>query len=93
MVLVSGEPGTGKTSFVLDLALKLEQSGYNGIFFSLEMAKKAISNRALSISTGIPTEKFLKKESLMKYLETELRKKKKKDYGKEYKSLEKKLED
>ena len=37
------------------------------------MGKKAISNRALSISTGIPTEKFLKKESLMKYLETELK--------------------
>jgi len=73
LILVSGEPGTGKTSFVLDMALKLEQSGYNGIFFSLEMAKKAISNRALSISTGIPTEKFLKKESLMKYLETELK--------------------
>ena len=67
LVLVSGEPGTGKTSFVLDMALKLEKSGYSGIFFSLEMAKKAISNRALSISTGIPTEKFLKKESLMKY--------------------------
>lgn len=73
LVLVSGEPGTGKTSFVLDMALKLEKSGYSGIFFSLEMAKKAISNRALSISTGIPTEKFLKKESLMKYLETELK--------------------
>ena len=25
---ISGEPGTGKTSFVLDLALKLEKSGY-----------------------------------------------------------------
>lgn len=73
LVLVSGEPGTGKTSFILDMALKLEKSGYSGIFFSLEMAKKAISNRALSISTGIPTEKFLKKESLMKYLETELK--------------------
>lgn len=73
LILVSGEPGTGKTSFVLDMALKLEKSGYSGIFFSLEMAKKAISNRALSISTGIPTEKFLKKESLMKYLETELK--------------------
>ena len=73
LVLVSGEPGTGKTSFVLDMALKLEKSGYSGIFFSLEMAKKAISNRALSISTGITIEKFLKKESLMKYLETELK--------------------
>jgi replicative DNA helicase len=73
LILVSGEPGTGKTSFVLDMALKLEKSGYSGIFFSLEMGKKAISNRALSISTGIPTEKFLKKESLMKYLETELK--------------------
>ena len=55
------------------MALKLEKTGYSGIFFSLEMAKKAISNRALSISTGIPTEKFLEKESLMKYLETELK--------------------
>jgi len=71
---ISGEPGTGKTSFVLDLALKLEKSGYNGIFFSLEMAKSAIGNRALAISTGIPVDKFQNGEqSLMHYLKEELK--------------------
>lgn len=71
---ISGEPGTGKTSFVLDMALKLEKSGYSGIFFSLEMAKSAIGNRALGISTGIPLDKFANgEESLMQYLEAELK--------------------
>lgn len=71
---ISGEPGTGKTSFVLDMALKLEKSGYSGIFFSLEMAKSAIGNRALAISTGIPVDKFSNgEESLMQYLRTELK--------------------
>lgn len=71
---ISGEPGTGKTSFVLDIALKLEKSGYSGIFFSLEMAKSAIGNRALAISTGIPVDKFSNgEESLMQYLRTELK--------------------
>ena len=71
---ISGEPGTGKTSFVLDMALKLEKSGYSGIFFSLEMAKSAIGNRALAISTGIPMDKFSNgEESLMQYLRTELK--------------------
>jgi len=71
---ISGEPGTGKTSFVLDIALKLEKSGYSGIFFSLEMAKSAIGNRALAISTGIPVDKFQNgEESLMQYLRTELK--------------------
>ena len=71
---ISGEPGTGKTSFVLDIALKLEKSGYSGIFFSLEMAKSAIGNRALAISTGIPVDKFQNgEECLMQYLRTELK--------------------
>lgn len=71
---ISGEPGTGKTSFVLDMALKLEKSGYSGIFFSLEMARSAIGNRALAISTGIPMDKFANgEESLMQYLKTELK--------------------
>ena len=68
--LVSGEPGTGKTSFVLDIALKLEKAGHRGIFFSLEMGKKAIGNRALSIQTSIPTEEFLSRESLKKFIES-----------------------
>lgn len=70
MILVSGEPGTGKTSFVLDIALKLEKAGHRGIFFSLEMGKKAIGNRALSIETSIPTEEFLSTESLKKFIES-----------------------
>ena len=68
--LISGEPGTGKTSFVLDIALKLEKAGHRGIFFSLEMGKKAIGNRALSIQTSIPTEEFLSAESLKKFIES-----------------------
>ena len=70
MILISGEPGTGKTSFVLDIALKLEKAGHRGIFFSLEMGKKAIGNRALSIETSIPTEEFLSTESLKKFIES-----------------------
>ena len=89
---ISGEPGTGKTSFVLDMALKLEKAGYSGIFFSLEMGKNAISNRILGMSTGIPIEKFLNgEESLMNFLKTELKEEEKERMFKRFEKFNQKV--
>lgn len=51
---IIAETGLGKTAFVLDLALRLTNSGYNGIFFSCEMDLDKISERVIANQLEIP---------------------------------------
>lgn len=54
IAIFMAETSIGKTSFVLDLALKLANNNYKGIFFSCEMDLEQIGHRVISNQLGIP---------------------------------------
>lgn len=74
IIIISGTPGTGKSSFCLDLALKLESAGNSGIIFSMEMGKEAMSGRTLGMKTAIPIENWEKKEKFLEFIESQNKK-------------------
>lgn len=51
---IIAETGLGKTAFVLDLALRLTNNNYKGIFFSCEMDLDKISERVIANQLEIP---------------------------------------
>ena len=53
LVVLAARPGTGKTSFSLNVARHACQSGYRVAFFSLEMSKVQLGMRLLSMETRI----------------------------------------
>lgn len=53
LVVLAARPGTGKTSFSLNVARHACQSGYRVAFFSLEMSKVQLGMRLLSMETHI----------------------------------------
>lgn len=74
IIIISGTPGTGKSSFSLDLALKLESAGNSGIIFSMEMGKEAISGRTLGMKTAIPVEEWDEKDKFLSFMEQQNKK-------------------
>lgn len=54
MIVVGARPGVGKTSFCLNLATNVAQSGATVALFSLEMSDEEIAQRLLSSRSGIP---------------------------------------
>jgi len=54
MYVVGGRPGSGKTSFALDLSLHVASQGKRVLFYSLEMSAKRLVCRLLSRMTGVP---------------------------------------
>lgn len=54
-VVVAGQPGAGKTAFVLDLLRRRAERGYGKqLIFSMEMSKEQVVQRLVSMNTGIP---------------------------------------
>ena len=73
--IIMAETGLGKTAFTLDLALRLTNNGYNGIFFSSEMDLDKISERVIANQLEIPLmflqnqkyyDKLMKEEQIKK---------------------------
>lgn len=58
MVTVAGTAGSGKTSLMLQVALREAELGKRVGIFSLEMKNKALWDRCASIKTGIPVERL-----------------------------------
>lgn len=54
MVIVAARPSLGKTAFVSNIALNIAKDNKPVLFFSLEMGRKQLIRRALSMETGIP---------------------------------------
>lgn len=67
--IITAETSAGKTAFALDLALKLEESGYRGIYFSCEMGIEQLTDRVLANYLKIPLSFFKNKTLLNKALE------------------------
>lgn len=53
LITIAGRPGHGKTALALTLALNLAQQGKPGLFFSMEMSKAELSQRALAMYSEI----------------------------------------
>lgn len=57
-VIVAARPSMGKTSFAQCIALNMAKKGGKVLFFSLEMSKKKLMNRMLSIESKVDSEKI-----------------------------------
>ena len=57
-ILIGARPGMGKTSFALNLAQNVVNTGKKCLFFSLEMTKEQLAERILSANAGVPSNKL-----------------------------------
>ena len=78
---IIAETGLGKTAFVLDLALRLTNNGYKGIFFSCEMDLVKLGHRIIANQLQVPLTLVQNKRTYEKMLERE-------DIKKEIKKIE-----
>jgi replicative DNA helicase len=53
LIIIGGRPGSGKTTFALNIATKMAWQGKKVCFFSLEMAKPELLDRIVKSQTGI----------------------------------------
>lgn len=67
LVIIAGRPGAGKTAFALNLCNNANKSGKRVAFFSLEMDKKELMERKLSMNTGVFYDKIRKPKQLTDY--------------------------
>ena len=51
--LIAGRPGTGKTSFLVDLAINAAKQGVPVTFFSLELGRRNLVQRFLAAEAGV----------------------------------------
>ena len=58
MILLSGDPGVGKSIFTTDLGFGMAKYGYAGAFYEMEMRDIQILNRKLSGFTGVEANKM-----------------------------------
>jgi replicative DNA helicase len=58
LVIVAARPGVGKTSLAQTISLGIARLGFPVFFFSLEMMRKRLAYRFLSIQTGLSTQVF-----------------------------------
>lgn len=55
---IAARPGGGKSAFMVQLLAQLAADGYKGMFFSIEMDRRAVCNRIMACVTGIEKRKF-----------------------------------
>lgn len=58
LIVLAARPAVGKTSFALSLASYVASEGGRVLFFSLEMSRKQIAERLLSMETQIPSHRL-----------------------------------
>ena len=68
---IIAETGLGKTAFVLDLALRLTNNGYKGIFFSCEMDLVKLGHRIIANQLQVPLTLIQNKKTYEKIIERE----------------------
>jgi replicative DNA helicase len=58
LVILAARPGTGKTSFALGIARHACQQGYRVALFSLEMSRRQLGMRLLSMEAGLDQQRL-----------------------------------
>lgn len=58
LMVLASRPGVGKTSLALSIALNVAMNGKRVVFFSLEMARKQLFERLVSMQTLIPSHRL-----------------------------------
>lgn len=58
LMLLAGRPGTGKTSFMLAVALHAAQASKRVLLFSLEMSKEALMQRLVAMLASVDTHRL-----------------------------------
>lgn len=58
VMLLSGEPGKGKTKLAGQMAINMGRANHPGAFYSLEMAGEAVARRMVSATARIETRKL-----------------------------------
>lgn len=53
LITIAGRPGHGKTALAMTIALNLARQGKPGLFFSMEMSKPELSQRALAMYSNV----------------------------------------
>jgi replicative DNA helicase len=53
MIVLAGRPGTGKTSFALNMAAEIAKKEYNVLYFSLEMPSSQLVNRIIATECSV----------------------------------------
>ncbi|HDT11532.1 MAG TPA: hypothetical protein ENN58_02210, partial [bacterium] len=53
MIVLAGRPGTGKTSFALNMAVEVAKNNYNVLYFSLEMPASQLANRLIATECSV----------------------------------------
>lgn len=53
LVIIAARPSHGKTAFSMSMAVNMAKLDINVLFFSLEMSKMQLTNRIISMETGI----------------------------------------
>ncbi len=59
MIVLAGRPGTGKTSFALNMAAKIANNNCNVLYFSLEMPSSQLVNRVISTECGVSAKNLM----------------------------------
>jgi replicative DNA helicase len=59
MIVLAGRPGTGKTSFALNMAAEIARKDFNVLFFSLEMPSSQLVSRIISTECSIPAKHLM----------------------------------
>jgi len=54
--LILAPPRTGKTTLALNCALNAAEAGFHVLYFSIDMPKKFVGDRLLSIASGVDTD-------------------------------------
>lgn len=64
LMIVSGRPGTGKSAYALNICKNFLEQGKKVLFISLEMTQEEITDRLLSLLTGVDHDKISSRTGL-----------------------------
>lgn len=64
LVILAGRPAMGKTALATNIMLNITRKKMRTLFFSMEMSKNQITERLLSMESGVDSTKFRKKGDL-----------------------------
>lgn len=58
LAVLSGRPSMGKTAVALHMALQAARAGRNTLYFSIEMSEEEVTERILSMLSGVEAGKI-----------------------------------